>query len=160
LHDSVCKLGNLCSSSSSSSSSSADSSSTAILRPAALLTHSCSRNSRTVTHHRRQQSSSVPAMSSCQLERQFSLIFAAWQQQRQLKQPQTSQQLLQRCGHNELYCIHVTSGALQWPTQGFQASCACVPQRASIGLHNEAGRQGKLYLLFLLACAFQHYYID
>jgi hypothetical protein len=31
-----------------------------------------------------------------------------------------------------------------------------VPQRASIGVHNEAGRQGTFYLLYLLACASQY----
>jgi hypothetical protein len=41
-----------------------------------------------------------------------------------------------------------------------EASCACVPQRDSIGLHNEGGRQGKFYLLYLLACAFHYRYIN
>jgi hypothetical protein len=36
-----------------------------------------------------------------------------------------------------------------------EASCACVPQRDGIGLHNEGGRKKNFYLLYLLACAFQ-----
>jgi hypothetical protein len=39
-----------------------------------------------------------------------------------------------------------------------QTTTQCVPQQDSIGLHNGGRQEGKLYLLYLLACAFQYRY--
>jgi hypothetical protein len=60
------------------------------------------------------------------------------------------EKLSSRNTHMDSYDLNVICGALQPVTRG-EASCACVPQRDSIGLHNEGGRKGTFYPA-LLAC--------